>query len=80
MVDSIETCRDYRATIPLFTLKIANLCDFPSRFYESLNGKNRMCELSMFSQIRSHIHPKQKQSGCKKREWPSKVKSKLNKN
>ena len=55
MVDSIETCREYRATIPLSILKISKLCDFSSRFYESLNGKNRMCELCTFSQIRSHI-------------------------
>ena len=55
MVESIETCRGYRATIPLSTLKISKLCDFPSRFYESLNGKNWMCELCTFSQIRSHI-------------------------
>ena len=48
MVDPIETCRDYRATIPLSSLKISKLCDFPSRFYESLNGKNRMCELCTF--------------------------------
>ena len=55
MIDSIETCRDYRATIPLSTLKISKLCDFLSRFYESLNGKNQMCELCTFSQIRSQI-------------------------
>ena len=55
MVDSIETCRDYMITIPLSTLKFSKLCDFSSRFYESLNGKNRMCELCTFSQIRSHI-------------------------
>ena len=55
MVDAIDTCRDYRATIPLSSLKISKLYDFSSRFYESLNGKNWMCELCTFSQIRSHI-------------------------
>ena len=55
MIDSIETCRDYRATIPLSTQKISKLRDFPSRFYESLNGKNRMRELCTFSQIRSQL-------------------------
>ena len=55
MADSFITCRDYRATIPLSLLKISELCDIPSRFYESLNEKNRMCELCTFSQIWSHI-------------------------
>ena len=55
MVDAIETYRDYRATIPLSSLKISKLYDFPSRFYEFLNGKNRMCELCMFFQIRSQL-------------------------
>ena len=57
MVDSIETCKDYWATIPLSTLKISKLCDAPSRFYESLNSKNRMCELCTFSQIQSQMFP-----------------------
>ena len=52
-----EICRDYRATIFLCVsfLKISELCDIPSRFYDSLNGKNQMCELCMFSQIQSHV-------------------------
>ena len=45
MADSFEPHRDYRATIPLFFLKISELCDIPFRFYESLNEKNQMCEL-----------------------------------
>ena len=55
MADSFETCRDYRATNPLFFLKIIELCDILHRFYESLNEKNRICELCTFSQI-SHIY------------------------
>ena len=47
MADLFETCRDYRVTIPLSFLKISELCDIPSRFYESLNGENRMCELGL---------------------------------
>ena len=50
-----ETCRDYRATIPLSVQQILHLNVFPIMFYESLNVQNRMCELCMFSQIRSHV-------------------------
>ena len=52
MTDTLETCRVYRATIPLSFLQISDLYTVPTRFYESLNEKNRMCELR---QIRSHI-------------------------
>ena len=55
MVDSIETCRDYRTTIPLSTLKSSKLCDFPFRFYESLNGKNRMLNYAHFPKS-GHIY------------------------
>ena len=53
MADLFETCRDYRATIPLSFLKIY---DIPTRFYEQpLNEKNRMCELRNFAQIWSQF-------------------------
>ena len=42
-------------TIPLSVQQILHLNVFPIMFYESLNVQNRMCELCMFSQIRSHI-------------------------
>ena len=45
MTDRLETCRVYRATIPLSFLQISDLYTVPTRFYESLNEKNRMCEL-----------------------------------
>ena len=54
MADSFETCRDYRAIIPIAIF--LELCDISSRFYESLNKKNQMCELCTFSQIRSHTY------------------------
>ena len=55
MVDTLETSRDYRVIIPLTFLQISDLYTVPTRFYESLKDKNRMCELCTFSQIRSHI-------------------------
>ena len=54
-MDTLETFRVYRATIPLSFLQILDLYTVSSGFYESLNEKNRMCELCTFSQIRSHI-------------------------
>ena len=45
MIDRLETCRVYRATIPLSFLQISDLCTVPIRFSESLNEKNQMCEL-----------------------------------
>ena len=54
MVDRFETCRVYRATIPLSFLKISDLYTVPTRFY-ALNEKNQMCELCTFSQIQSQI-------------------------
>ena len=41
-VDILETCRVYRATIPLSFLQISDLCTVPTRFYESLNEKNQI--------------------------------------
>ena len=66
MADAFETCRDYRAIIPLSLLKISELCNIqiPSRFYESLNEKNRMYELSTFSQIRSHSYVARYLAAC----------------
>ena len=57
MSDIHETCRDYRATIPLLVQKILDPDVFPIMCYEPLNVQNRMCELCTFSQIRSHIMP-----------------------
>ena len=54
-MDTLETFRVYRATIPLSFLQILDLYTVFSRFYESLNEENWMCELCTFSQIRSHI-------------------------
>ena len=54
-MDTLETFRVYRATIPLSFLEILHLYTAFSRFYESLNEENQMCELCMFSQIQSHI-------------------------
>ena len=42
-------------TIPLSSLKISYLYTIPCGFYESPNEHNRMCELCMFSQIRSQM-------------------------
>ena len=50
----IQTFRVYRATIPLSFLQILDLYTVSFKFYESLNEKNRMCELCTSSQIRSH--------------------------
>ena len=50
-----ETCRVCKVTIPLLFLQISDLFTVPTRFYESLNEQNQMCELCMFSQIRSQI-------------------------
>ena len=55
MKDKLETFRGYRTTIPLSFLQMLDLCIVPSGFYESLNEKNRMCELCTFSQIRSQL-------------------------
>ena len=44
-----ETYRIYRATIPLLFLQISDPYGVPTRFYESLNEENQMCELCMFS-------------------------------
>ena len=53
----------YTSTIPLSSLQIVNLYAAPTRFYESLNEQNRMCELytyvCMFSQIQLHTYIKQ---------------------
>ena len=54
MIDKLETYRGYRTIIPLSFLQILDLCIVPSRFCESLNKKDQMYELCMFSQIRSH--------------------------
>ena len=51
MVDRFETCRVYRATIPLSLLEISDLHTVPTTFYVSFNEKNWMCELCTFSQI-----------------------------
>ena len=48
MIDRLETCRVYRATIPLSFLQILDLYTVPTRFSESLKDKNWMCELCMF--------------------------------
>ena len=50
-----ETCRGCRAIIPLSVQQLSYPNVYPIMFYESLNVQNRMCELCMFSQIRSHI-------------------------
>ena len=55
MMDTLETFRMHRATIPLSFLQILDLYTVPTGFYESLNEENRMCELCTFSQIWSHF-------------------------
>ena len=55
MVDTLETSRDYSVIIPLTFLQMSDLYTVPTRFYESLKDKNRMCELCTFSQIRSQL-------------------------
>ena len=47
MIDNLKLAGVYRATIPLSFLQILDLYNVPYRFYESLKGKNRMCELCM---------------------------------
>ena len=54
MVDRLETCRVYRATIPLSFLQISDLYTVPTRFYESLMRKI-MCELCTFSEMWSQL-------------------------
>ena len=69
MIDTLEPFRAYKTTIPLSFLQILDLYTVSSKFYESLNDKNRMCELCTFSQIRSQfivlIHVKDEYNGCK---------------
>ena len=48
MIDTLETFRGYRTTIPLSFLQILDLCIAPSRFY-------RMCELCTFPKS-GHIY------------------------
>ena len=52
------SCRDCRTTIPLTALKVSTLCTIYCDFYRYPNTQIRMCELSTFSQIRSHIMQK----------------------
>ena len=40
MIDRLESCNGYRATIHLSFLQMSDLCTVPTRFYESLNEKN----------------------------------------
>ena len=55
MTDRLETCRIFRATIPLSLLQISDLHTVPTRFYASL--KNWMCNpvTYMGGIILSHI-------------------------
>ena len=55
MADQPYTFSICKVTIPLLILQISDLYVVPTRFYESLNQQNRMCELCTFSLIRSHI-------------------------
>ena len=55
MSDQPEIFTVCTVTIPLLILRILDLYVVPTRFYESLNEQNRMCELCTFSQIWSHI-------------------------
>ena len=43
----------YTSTIPVSSLQIVNLYAAPTRFYESLNEQNRMCEL--YTYVRMHV-------------------------
>ena len=56
-IKSVRDDRDLKRAgfIELPFLQISDLCTIPTRFSESLNEENQMCELCMFSQIRSHI-------------------------
>ena len=49
MIDRLEIYSAFRATIPLSFLEISDLYIVPTKFYASLNAKNRMCELCTFS-------------------------------
>ena len=51
MPDQPETFRVSKVPISLLILQILDLYDVPTRFYESLNEQNRMCELRM------HVFP-----------------------
>ena len=55
MPDQPETFWVCTVTISLLILQILDLYVVATRFYESLNEENRMCELCTFSQIRSQI-------------------------
>ena len=48
MPDQPETFWVCKVTIPLLILQILDLYVVPTRFYESLNEQNRMCELCTF--------------------------------
>ena len=47
-VTNFEICRACRATIPLSSQPILDLCVVPNRFYEFLNVENQMCELCSY--------------------------------
>ena len=55
MVYRHETFRGDKGIVALQSLKFSHVSIIPNRFYESPKLKNWMCELCMFSQIRSHI-------------------------
>ena len=59
MIDRLEAYRVYRATIPLSFLQISDLCTIPTRFSDSLNEENQMCEARFPNLINSQI-----QSNC----------------
>ena len=55
MIHRVETSRVVRGIVVLQFLKVSHPCNIPNKFYEALKLKNWMCELCMFSQIRSQI-------------------------
>ena len=55
MVHRVEIFKEAGLIVVLQSLKVSHLSNIPNRFYESPNLKNWMCELCMFSQIRSQI-------------------------
>ena len=50
-----EICWNNRGIVALQSLQVSCLSDMHSQFYLNLKLKKWMCELCMFSQIRSHM-------------------------
>ena len=55
MVYWVEIYKDDKGIVVLQFLKISHPSVIPGRIYDFSKLKKRMCELCMFSQIRSHM-------------------------